>query len=85
MASGKPILALIPINGSAAIVLKNEGRDDFIVNPNDLKGIEKKIELIYWKYKQKLFQSYRTDNLDRYTRKNLAGDLSAVLDEIRRS
>ncbi|MCK4235210.1 MAG: glycosyltransferase [Spirochaetales bacterium] len=85
MASGKPILALIPINGSAAIVLKNEGRDDFIVNPNDLQGIEKKIELIYWKYKQKLFQSYRTDNLDRYTRKNLAGDLSAVLDEIRRS
>jgi glycosyltransferase involved in cell wall biosynthesis len=80
--SGKPILALIPPDGAAANILKKEGREAFIVSPGDIEGIAAKIEMLYVLYRKKALPSYRTENLEKYTRRKLAARFAEILDEI---
>jgi len=84
-ASGKPILALIPSDGSAADLLREEDRDEFIVDPEDMDGIAKKIEVLFRLYKKRKLPSYHVNNLNRYTRKKLTERFVGVLNEVVKS
>lgn len=80
LASGKPILALVPLSGSAAGVLKKEKRDEFMVNPRDIIGVENKLNSLYRYFVTHKMPLYPTDNLCQYTRKHTAKELSEIFD-----
>lgn len=81
LASGKPILALIPPSGSAANILRKEHRGEYIVNPRDAKSIEDKITSLYTRYKNACLPKYPVDNLEVYTRKKATEELSKLFNE----
>lgn len=84
LASGKPILALIPPLGVAADLLIKEGRGEFIVEPRDVESIENKIMSLYIKYKNGCLPIYPIDNLEVYTRREATKKLSLLFNTLKR-
>ncbi len=84
LAAGKPILALVPPSGMAADLLKNEGREEYIVSPKDVASIEDKIMSLYTKYKNRCLPIYPVDNLQAYTRRKATEKLSKLLNSLKR-
>jgi len=83
LASGKPVLALIPGSGSAAEILKKEGRGEYIVDPRNVIEIKSQIMNLYTLYKTDSLPRYPTDNLQAYTRKEATAKLSKLLDKVK--
>lgn len=82
LASGKPILALIPPNGSAADVLRKEGRGEYIAHPRDVKSIENKLMLLYKKSKTGCLSRHAIDNLQAYTRSATTMQLASLFNAL---
>ncbi|MCK4576136.1 glycosyltransferase [candidate division WOR-3 bacterium] len=82
-ASGKPILALIPPSGSAACILRKEGREKYIVSPRDVESIEDRLNSLYSKYKKGCLPIYPVDNLQLYTRKRACENLSELFNNLK--
>ncbi|MCK4596218.1 hypothetical protein KAT73_05500, partial [candidate division WOR-3 bacterium] len=80
-ASGKPILALVAPTGSAANILRKEQRGEYIVSPRDILTIEDKLESLYIKFKNGCLPEYPVDNLEVYTRRKTAEELSKLFNE----
>ena len=80
-ASGKPILALVAPTGSAANILRKEQRGEYIVSPRDILTIEDKLESLYIKFKNGCLPEYPVDNLEAYTRRKTAEELSKLFNE----
>ncbi|MBA7627846.1 hypothetical protein ES703_35315 [subsurface metagenome] len=83
MASRSTIFALIPQTGITANILRKEGRGDYIVSPRDVKEAERKIEMLYEKYKNGYLPTYPpVENLESYTRKKATEKLSNLFNEL---
>lgn len=80
LASGKPILALIP-DGPAASLIKETG-SGAIVHPEDIDGIRQQILFFYKKYKEGTLGLLNNpkDSLQKFERKELTKQLSQVFD-----
>lgn len=83
LASGKPILALIPPSGKTADILRKEGRGEYIVSPRDVESIENRIMALHTKYKNGCLPIYPVENLQAYTRKNATKKLSRLLVDLK--
>jgi len=84
LASGRPILALVPPSGMAADLLRKEGRGEHIVNPKDVIVIENHIMSLFTEYKNGCLPTYPVENLQDYTRRKATEKLSKLLDSLKR-
>lgn len=84
LASGRPMLALVPPLGMAADLLRKEGRGEFIVGPRDVESIENKIMSLYIKYKNGCLPIYPVHNLEAYTRRKATEKLSILFNALKR-
>jgi glycosyltransferase involved in cell wall biosynthesis len=83
MASGSAILALLPLNGIAAKILREEERGDYLVSPRDIQGTMDKIALLYRQYKEGNLPKYPpVKNLASYTRKEATRQLNDIMCEL---
>jgi glycosyltransferase involved in cell wall biosynthesis len=76
LASGNPILAIGPLDGDAAQVLKQTGAG-VIVERTDVQGIKKSLNRFYEKWKTK--GDSTTNNISLYSRKYLTEQLIRIL------
>jgi glycosyltransferase involved in cell wall biosynthesis len=83
LASGKPILALVPPSGMAADILRKERRGEYIVNPRDVELIKERLTSLYARYKKGCLPTYPVNNLNAYTRKEASEKLSRLLNDIK--
>ena len=83
LASGKPILACLPPLGTAADILRKEGRGSYIIGPRDIVAIEEKLLLLYNNYRKHCLPSYHVDNLQEYTRKKATEKLCKIFNDLR--
>jgi len=80
MASGRPILCLGPVDGDAALIM-NETEAGLISGFQDIAGMKKNILQLYTLYKTgKLVSEIK--NIKKYSREELTGHLSAILDQL---
>lgn len=79
LGSRKPILAIVP-RGAAEDIINNTG-SGISVLPNDTKGIKEAILRIY-KDSLNGGSGFLSDNVDRFSRKNLAKEVSTLLSGI---
>jgi len=80
MASGRPILALGPVQGDLAKIL-NETAAGTIAETNDYEGIKTNILNLYQKYCDKKLDS-SPSAVTKYTRQNLTKELANVLNQL---
>lgn len=83
LASGKPVLALVPSSSIASDILRKEGRGEYIVSPRDVESIENRIMALHTKYKNGCLPIYPVENLQAYTRKNATKKLSRLLVDLK--
>lgn len=81
LASGRPILAVGPEDGDAARVLK-ETQAGVIVGFEDQKKMEEVIKELYHKYLNGGLPSNESKELEKYSRKALAGEYATLLDKL---
>lgn len=82
LAAGKPILAMIPPEGEAAVLLRKEKRDEYVVSVENVDAIQKVIEDIYKKYLKNKLICRHSDTLHHYSRVEETAKLSAVMDNV---
>jgi len=80
MASKRPILAIGPTDGDAAKIL-DETNAGVIIDFNDSKKIENTLLSFFEKYKNSDL-SIESNNIDKYSRKNLTSELANTLNSI---
>ena len=80
LASGRPILAIGPEDGDAARLLK-ETQAGFIVDFEDKDKMKKVIRALYQKYLEGGLPPNETKEIERYSRKALAGEYAALLNK----
>jgi len=81
IASKRPILALVPEDGSAAKLIK-ETKSGFIVNPTDVCKIKDCLHELYLKYEKKQLKIFPDfSNFGRFERKRLTGELVSIFTE----
>lgn len=80
LASRRPILAVIPKDTDAAKLI-NEAGAGRVVDPDDVREIEKNIYEMYVDYKNGGLKAHTAD-LDRFDRKNLTRNLADILNAV---
>ena len=80
MASGRPILCIGPEDGDAAHILK-ETHAGQIVNFEDKEKMKEVIKDLYQKYLENGLLSYENKEVEKYSRKALAGEYGKLLDK----
>jgi len=81
LAAGKPILAIVPQNGAAAQLLR-ENNSAIIVNPDDKDGIKRALVGWFEKYKSgTLEKGFPTPDLNQYERKYLTQKLAGFFNK----
>jgi len=82
LASGKPILALVPVNGVAAELARKSGVSS-LVDPEDKEGIKKEVLKLYNMHKTKnLILSPNWNIIRGFERKILTNDLAGVFNRV---
>ncbi|MEJ2709472.1 MAG: glycosyltransferase, partial [Anaerolineales bacterium] len=83
LASGKPILGLVPPGVSADLI--REANAGFVVDPQDVQGIAAQIRNMYERWQLDRL-SVHTDSevVARFNRHRLTGQLASVLDRVSR-
>ena len=82
LASGKPILALVPKDGATADILRYEKRSEYIVDPRDIKSIEKAINKLVLQFINHRLPSYPTKKLHKYTRLKTTEKLANLFNQL---
>lgn len=80
MASGRPILCIGPEDGDAAHILK-ETHAGQIVNFEDKKKMKEVIKDLYQKYLKNGLPSNESQEVEKYSRRSLAGEYGKLLDK----
>ncbi len=82
LATGKPILALVPTQGVAAQLI-TECQSGWIVDPDNVAEIQKNLQEIISRWKSNLLKiPYKTDIVKKYERRNLTAHLATLLDKM---
>jgi glycosyltransferase involved in cell wall biosynthesis len=82
LASGKPILAIVPPDGASARLIK-QTNSGIIVAPEDIQGIKQAILHFYELWKKKSLQIERNWNIVRqFERTQLTQRLIKILDQV---
>lgn len=81
LAAGRPILAIGPIDGDVAQILKDSEAGEIAGNEN-LEGIKKIIIGLYGKFSD-YDLSVNPKGIDKYSRENLTARLATILDSIK--
>ena len=80
LSSGRPILAIGPVDGDAATILKKTGAGQ-IIGYDDISGIQNNLLILFDLYsKQQLYKI--TGNIEKYSRKNLTQELTILLNRL---
>ena len=80
MASGRPILCIGPEDGDAAHILK-ETHTGQTVNFEDKKKMKEVIKYLYQKYLENGLPSNESKEVEKYSRRSLAGEYGKLLDK----
>ena len=81
MASGRPILCIGPEDGDAAHILK-ETHTGQTVNFEDKKKMKEVIKYLYQKYLKNGLPSNESQEVEKYSRRALAGEYAKILNKI---
>jgi len=81
LASGRPILCIGPEDGDAARILK-ETQSGVTVRFEDKEKMKEVIKALYQKYKEHNLTDNKNDNVEKYTRKAMAGNFSKILNNL---
>lgn len=76
----KPILALVP-DGAAKQTVEAYGAG-VVVDPEDSEGIGKEIIRLYDQWRQRVLPKPKEDNVQRYNRQAIAGEVADLLEEV---
>jgi len=77
ISTGKPILACVPKNGAAAMILKDYDAS-FIVEPEDIEGIKNALLKIFDLFKKNQLPSGDKEFIQQFERKRLTQELVKV-------
>ena len=80
MTSGRPILAVGPQEGDAAKLIK-ENKLGLICEPEDKDGIKNAIRILFQQF-ESLEPSHNTEDIGRFSRKSLTGNLAKILNQL---
>jgi len=80
LSSRRPILAIGPVDGDAAYILKETGAGE-IVDYEDVSGIEKNLLKLFDLYSKQQLNRY-TGNIEKYSRKHLTEQLTILLNKL---
>ncbi|MGN0032705.1 MAG: glycosyltransferase [Candidatus Limimorpha sp.] len=81
LASGRPILAIAPVNGDVAKIIK-ETHSGVVIDYDDKEMMKKALSDFYQKYKDNQLVTRNTDLVSNYSRRNLTKDYAKLLSEI---
>lgn len=84
LASGRPILAIGPEDGDAAQLLK-ETRAGFIVDFDDKEKMKEVVKDLYQRYQNGGLPSNDSKEIEKYSRKALAGEYTVLLNMLRKN
>jgi len=81
MYAGVPILAIVPSGFESNLIMKT--KTGFIAEPNDVLCIKEVLFCVYKTYKEGLLKlDPNEDEVSKYNRKNLTGDLVIVFNKL---
>lgn len=80
LASGRPILCIGPPNGDSSGIIK-ETKAGYVIDFNDETGLQSAILALFENYQQNRISEH-LHLIDKFSRKNLTGDIARILDEI---
>lgn len=80
LASGRPILCIGPNEGDSSKII-NETNAGIVVDFNDEINLQNAILKLYENYRNGKFAKH-LDKIDKFSRKNLTGDIAQILNEI---
>jgi glycosyltransferase involved in cell wall biosynthesis len=80
LATGKPVLAIGPVDGDAAQILKETGAGEIIAY-NDVPALQLHLLKLFELYSKRQLNKY-TGNIEKYTRKHLTGELTTLLNRL---
>lgn len=78
--SNRPIVAIGPLDGDLAHIMKDSG-NGIMIDFEDVKGLKASIQTCYRKYKSGELR-VRSENIDRYHRKNLTEKLATLIKSV---
>ncbi len=81
--SGRPILAIGPVDGDAGRIIKETNAGD-IVDYSDKEGLKTKITDLFMRYLSDGLPTKKRDNIERYSRKYQASEYVELLDRLKK-
>ena len=81
--SGKPILAIAPLNGLIAGIVKT-ALTGFVAESSDIEGIKQQLKILYelWKRDQLSQIEADQDYISRFSRQKQAGELALLIHQV---
>jgi glycosyltransferase involved in cell wall biosynthesis len=80
LSSGRPVLAIGPVDGDAAHIIKETGAGE-IMGYNDVSGLQLHLLKLFDLYSKRQLNKY-TGNIEKYSRKHLTEELTILLNRL---